>query len=52
MPTLPTALDNLLKQPQARHWGAYLAKAIVLVGLLCLIGHTAPLMPPAGIAVV
>lgn len=50
LPTLPTALDNLLKQPQARHWGAYLAKAIVLVGLLCLVGHTAPLMPPAGIA--
>lgn len=52
LPALPTALGDLLKQPRVRHWGAYLVKAIVLVGLLCLNGHTAPLMPPAGIAVV
>ena len=41
LPALPTALGDFLKQPRARHWGAYLVKAIVLVGLLCLIGHTA-----------
>lgn len=50
LPVLPASLRHLLEQPRIRRWGAYLAKAIVLVGLLCLVGHTAPLMPPAGIA--
>lgn len=50
LPVLSTSLRHLLEQPRIRRWGAYLAKAIVLVGLLCLVGHTAPLMPPAGIA--
>lgn len=49
LPVLSTSLRHLLEQPRIRRWGAYLAKAIVLVGLLCLVGHTAPLMPPAGI---
>lgn len=50
LPVPSTSLRHLLEQPRIRRWGAYLAKAIVLVGLLCLVGHTAPLMPPAGIA--
>lgn len=33
LPVLSTSLRHLLKQPRARHWGAYLVKAIVLVGL-------------------
>lgn len=48
---MPTAFSTLLERPSVRRWGSFAIKAVILLGVLLLIGRTAPLMPPACVAV-
>lgn len=47
MPALPEPAQRL----PLKAWGAYLLKAVVLVGVVCLVGHFAPSMPAPLVAV-